>query len=176
MAQFGLTVLSDSSSCQIYWSSVETLFLLFSMSMWTTTVAAWSRRRLVDVCCGFFPSRLLRSSPALRTRRKHADVPCLPLVSATARAYYQIHVLPDMRRQGLAPSLCRFGFLTRCLCVQRWLPEGLAGSAKRLKRRSRRAKDHSASSARGSRERRSGSTEWCSVRNRLPARPSCVLS
>ena len=81
--------------------------------MWTTTVAAWSRRRLVDVCCGFFLSRLLRSSPALRTRRKHADVPCLPLVSATARAYYQIHVLPDMRRQGLAPSLCRLSFLTR---------------------------------------------------------------
>ena len=81
--------------------------------MWTTTVAAWSRRRLVDVCCGFFPSRLFRSSPALRSRRKHADVPCLPLVSATARAYYQIHVLPDMRRQGLAPSLCRLGFLTR---------------------------------------------------------------
>ena len=34
------------------------------------------------------------------------------------------HVLPVMRRQGLAPSLWRSGFLTPCICGSGWLLEG----------------------------------------------------
>ena len=136
--------------------------------------AAWSRRRLVDVCCGFFPSRLLRSSPALRSRRKHADVPCLPLVSAYSTCYYST-CCPTCVDKDSHPRCVVLVFLLVLHLRAAMVARGLAGSAKRSKRRSRRAKDHSASSARGSRERRSGSTEWCSVRNRLrDHRASCL--
>ena len=74
LAQFGLTVLSDRWIDNLLVLGRNSFLLFSPMSMWTTTVAAWSRRRLVDVCCGFFLSRLLRSSPALRTRRKHAVI------------------------------------------------------------------------------------------------------
>ena len=92
----------------------------------STTAAAWSRRRLVDVYCEIFSSRLVCSALCplcTRVRRKHADVPCLPLTSATGCA-----IIPRAARHASTRTRTFFvvvsAFLLPASCVQRWLPEG----------------------------------------------------
>ena len=158
-----------------YWSSVETLFLLFSMSMWTTTellgLVVVSSMFAVDsfylvcsvlrqLCAPAESTLMFRAFPLFL--RQH-----VPIIRSTC--------CPTCVDKDSHPRCVVLVFLLVLHLRAAMVARGLAGSAKRLKRRSRRAKDHSASSARGSRERRSGSTEWCSVRNRLrDHRASCL--
>ena len=162
-----MIVLSDSSN---YWSSVETFFFSSPMSM-STTAAAWSRRRLVDVCCEIFSSRLLRFAPAQHSRRKHAGVPCLPLAFSGSTCYYST-CCPACVDKDSYPLCVRIGYFPHCICGSGWSQRASETREAIAETERRRTRDHSASSARGSRERR---CEWCSVRNRLrDHRASCL--
>ena len=160
----------------VYWSSVETLFFSSlqcrcGRRQWLLGLVVVSSMFAVDsfhpVCsvlrqlCAPAESTLMyRAFPLFL--RQH-----VPIIRSTC--------CPTCVDKDSHPRCVVLVFLLVLHLRAAMVARGLAGSAKRLKRRSRRAKDHSASSARGSRERRSGSTEWCSVRNRLrDHRASCL--
>ena len=118
-----LGCLSDSSRLSIYWSSVETLFLLFSMSMWTTTVLLG----LVVVPSMFAVNSLHLACSVLRQLCAPAESTLMfrafPLFLRTARA-----IIPRAARHASTRThtlVVSFWFsYSYCICVQRWLPEG----------------------------------------------------
>ena len=136
----------------------------------STTVAAWSRRCLVDVCCDFFSSRLLCFAPAQHSRRKHGGVPCLPLAFSNSTCYYST-CCPTCIVDKDSHPLCEvLVFL---------LPASAAvDGCQRVGEEQRRSEDEQEIVAYHRlvvRERRCGSAEWCSVQNHLrDHRASCL--